>query len=463
MNVKSFVKDLMVRYRDFDSILQGISAAGGTAFLVGGAVRDMVLNLPVKDIDIEVHGIPLEKFAKILEQHGPVSYVGKSFGVLKLHNNQDIDWSLPRTDSVGRKPDVQIDHTMTIEQALRRRDLTMNAMALDLMTGELHDPFHGREHIEKKILECPDKDFFIEDPLRFYRVMQFIGRFEMQPGECLQKLCKTMDVSSVSRERIEEEIKKLLLKSNKPSLGFRWLKKIGRLSELFPELGETVGVEQSKQWHPEGDVFEHTMQVVDTAVVVGQKVEGDHEHLILLYAALCHDLGKPITTVDHGDGRISSRGHEDAGVPIAKSFLARMCGNKKTIQAVAKLVKYHMHPGSFITNNARDSKYKKLALQLAPETSNWMLALLCEADKRGRNGKSSEPLMAPVKFVQEFIAKTENLGVLYEPEPAVLRGEDLLDVVRPGPRLGELVKQAYEIQINEGIVDKAILKKRVLN
>lgn len=463
MNKKNTVDYLNKQCPELPVLLEKITQAGGQAFLVGGAVRDMVLDIAIKDIDIEVHGLELERLKTILEQHGKVSHVGKSFGVLKFHKKIDIDWSLPRTDSAGRKPEVKIDPTMTIEEALKRRDLTMNALAFDLVTGELHDPFDGCKDIKDKILRCTDEKFFIEDPLRFFRVMQFIGRFEMQPSSELQKLCKSMDISQVSRERIEEEFKKLLLKSDTPSRGIRWLHEIGRLKEVLPELAETVGVEQSAQWHPEGDVFTHTMQVIDAAVDVGRQLEEEQEKIVLMYAAICHDLGKPDTTVKLKDGRISSRGHEDVGVPIAKKLLTRICGNKKIIQTVAKLVKFHMTPGSFIKNNARKAAYKRLALKLASETNCYKLALLCEADKRGRNGESNAPLSGPIKDVMQFVAQAEEAGVLYGPEPAVLAGKDLIDIVKPGPKLGELVKKAYRIQINEGVTDKDTLKKRILN
>ena len=209
--LKQTIEQLIAQHSLIGPIRDKILEMGACAYLVGGAVRDSILGLPVKDIDIEVHGLSLEKLGELLGAFGPVSYVGKSFGVLKLHGT-DMDWSLPRTDTSGRKPVVHIDPSMDINEALRRRDLTMNAMAIDLATGELIDPFHGLADMEQRTLRSPDVSFFQDDPLRFYRVMQFIGRFEMYPDDALEALCKNMDISTVSTERIEDEFEKLLLK-----------------------------------------------------------------------------------------------------------------------------------------------------------------------------------------------------------------------------------------------------------
>ncbi len=189
-----------------------INKQGGRALLVGGAVRDLLLGLPIKDLDIEVHGLTLAQLQTILKKHGTVALQGKSFGVLRVHG-VDVDWSLPRADSAGRKPSVVIDPHMPLADAFARRDLTINAMGIDLQTKELIDPWHGLTDLKKKILRAPDPRFFTQDPLRLFRVMQFMGRFEMQPDAELSKICKKMDISDISRERIEQEFEKLLLKS----------------------------------------------------------------------------------------------------------------------------------------------------------------------------------------------------------------------------------------------------------
>ena len=459
------IEQLLATIPKVSTCVDAIAQAGGQAFLVGGAVRDFLLKLPLKDLDFEVHGLSLEQLKKILAKFGMVNEVGKSFGVLKFRvDNQhpDVDWSLPRFDSAGRKPKVEVDPDMTIDQALRRRDLTMNAMAINLQTFELHDPFGGEEDLTNKLLRCPDAKLFVEDPLRFYRVMQFVGRFAMLPDAELDALCADMDLKEVSRERVEEEMKKLMLKSKEPSRAFWWLHNMGRLQALFPEIAALAKTEQSAKHHPEGNVFKHTMQVIDAAALVRERLVDEHEKLALMYAALCHDLGKATTTILYPDGKVTSHGHEVEGVGIAKKLLKRFCGNKDLITTVTKLVRHHMDPGNFVVSGARLPAYKRLALKLAPETNCAMLALVMEADQRGRNPDGTTPLPMPTENVEQFLEQVKQAEVLQQPEAPVLLGRDLLDIMQPGPKLGEILKKAYEIQLNEGIKDKAELRKRVL-
>ncbi len=438
-----------------------ISQQGGIAYLVGGAVRDLILGLPIHDLDIEVHGLTLEQLASILGEFSVVSYVGKSFGVLKSHGTP-IDWALPRTDTSGRKPMVTIDPHMDIREALRRRDVTMNAMAIELATGRFVDPFHGYEDMRNALLRSPDSRFFEEDPLRFYRVMQFIGRFEMHPDEVLQGICKRMDIAAVSCERIEDEFEKLLLKSRCPSRGFRWLADLGRLHEILPELAHTQEIEQDFDWHPEGKVFEHLMQALDAASILARKDNlSSDDRLILLYAALCHDLGKISTTVVIED-RIKSPGHAEAGVPYTRSLLKRITRKVKIIDTVALLVKHHMQPSQFVQLHAKLAAYRRLALKLAKYTTLEMLARLALADRRGRNGNGPEPLEVTPKFLPTFLRNAEKARVLTRPEEAILHGRDISDLVSPGPEMGSLLKYAFELQLDKGINSKELLRKKVI-
>ncbi len=438
-------------------IIQAIDHAGGRTLLVGGAVRDLLLGVPVKDLDIEVHQLKLEQLEEILRKFGPVSLVGKMYGVLRL-NGLDIDWSVPRQEGAGRKPKVFVDPFLSIEEAFRRRDLTINAIGIDLITFELIDPFNGLKDLQKGVLRVCDEKRFLEDPLRFFRVMQFIGRFEMVPDKKLNELCRSMSVKKVSVERIDQEFRKLLLKSKKPSLAFVWLKKIGRLNDLFPELDALLGVQQNPAWHPEGDVFEHTMQTIDAAAKLSYA--DDDEKLLIMYAALCHDLGKAKVTEEE-EGRLISRGHSQAGIPLAKKLLRRLTRNKHLVAAVCKLVNHHMMPGQLAASKAKLPAYKRLARKLAPLTLQ-NLADLALADKRGRNPKKGTPLRKSFKDIDIFLQKAREAHVLTSVELPVLLGRDLLDVVSPGPKMGMLLKKAYAIQIAEGINEKKILKQRVL-
>lgn len=455
------MKPLHHQFSHLEVIVKDIVENNGRAYVVGGAVRDTVLCLPIKDIDVEVHGLSEEKLKKILQQFGHVSMVGKSFGVFKIAGI-DVDWSLPRTDSAGRKPIVTIDPFMLIEKALLRRDLTMNAMAIDIMTHEFIDPFDGLSDIKKRVLRTPDKHLFVEDPLRFFRVMQFVSRFAMFPDQELDDLCKTIDITAVSRERIEQEFNKLLLLSKRPSLGIRWLKKINRLREILPELFDTIGIEQSPLWHPEGDVFEHAMQALDAAAIIAIKYDDAKKRLVLLWAALCHDLGK-VTKTTCVDGVIKSIGHECDSKIFALKMMKRITHDGELIASVACLVLYHMMPLQFVKSGAKLPAYKRLARKLENVVSMSFLADLCLADKQGRNGASDESLTGSNSDdVDKFIEKSQLAGVLHSFEQPVLSGADLLGVVNPGPKMGALLAKAYDIQINQGITDKQELLRKIL-
>lgn len=466
MNVTTFMQPIHTLLRSsvgkglvVHDIINEIHARGGAAFLVGGAVRDLVLSRSIHDVDIEVHRLAAEQLESILKNYGCVNTQGKSFGVLRL-DSCAIDWSLPRIDSTGRKPVVEIHSEIDFAEAARRRDLTMNAMGINLHTYAFVDPYCGLVDIEKKILRAPDVMLFIQDPLRFFRVMHFVGRFAMTPDQGLNHVCATMDLSAISKERVEEEFKKLLLRSKRPSLGIRWLQQVGRLQEILPQLHATIGVEQRPDYHPEGDVFEHSMQALDAAAALVYSSAG--QKLIQLFAALCHDLGKVVSASKNIDGVIRSHGHAQAGVPLAQKMLQRILVTKSFLPIISKLIWYHMHPVMFANSQASHPAYKKLAYALAPDATLAMLAQLHLADLQGRNAKGNVPLTCDMPQVDDFIQRARDAGVLEGAEPPVLTGKDFLDVVAPGPELGKLVELAYKLQIDRGIQDKEVLKKKVL-
>ena len=459
-SIQRALATIQKQYPVLREIQADIVAHGGRVLLVGGAVRDFLLGLPIKDIDIEVHGMPLDALHALLQRFGTVSLMGKSFGVLR-YPDLDIDWAVPRTDASGRKPVVKLDPHMLLKKAFERRDLTINAMGIDMQTRVLIDPFNGQQDLEQKILRATHALFFQEDPLRLFRVMQFISRFEMVPDEELDEICRQMNVREVSIERIEKEFNKMLLKSKRPSLGIRWLKDIDRLSELLPELAATSGVKQGEEYHPEGDVFEHTMQTLDAAAQL--PCDNEQDRLILLYAALCHDLGKVTTTNEDEDGNITSYGHAQAGAEYTKKLLKRITHNKDLIHAVATMVNHHMDPIQFVENDAKSSAYKRLANRLAPHCSLSLLSDLVLADKRGRNPNGSEPLKGSYPDIELFRKRAQQANVYEYVEKPLLRGSDIVDIVTPGPQMGQLLKRAYQLQLDEEIADKAELKKRLVD
>ncbi len=439
-------------------IVQSLHENGGRIFLVGGAVRDIILLKDVKDLDIEVHDLSLEKLEDVLRLYGYVRLVGKAYGVMKI-DGLDADFSLPRSDGKGRFPEVVLDPKMSLKEACKRRDLTMNAMAIDMISSEFYDPFGGVLDIQEKRLSTPDPKLFVEDPLRLYRVMQFVGRFEMEPNQELNQLCQTMDISSVSHERIVAEFEKLFLQSKKPSIAFKWLAKISRLQTILPELYTTQGIAQNPSYHPEGDVFEHTMQAVDGAALLDY--QSDEKRLIIVFAALCHDLGKAITT-RMVEGVLRSYGHDVAGVALADQLLDRILAKPILKKPITRLVRYHMDPVSLVKNNAKAGAYKRLAKNLVPATITDLVQLaIC--DKSARNPVKGTPLAeCPEPLIQTFLETAQKYGVAEGPELPLLTGDDLISDVPEGPKLGLLLERAYQIQIDEGIIDKKELKKRVM-
>ncbi|KKP22954.1 MAG: Polynucleotide adenylyltransferase region [candidate division TM6 bacterium GW2011_GWF2_28_16] len=499
------MENLFKIIKKLNPILKEIINNGSVPYLVGGSVRDLVLNLETKDLDIEVHKISIKDLEKILKKFGHVRLVGQKFGVLKI-DGINVDWSLPRKDSIGRKPKVIIKKDISIKDALVRRDLTINAMAIDLrellknknnFKKIIIDPFGGLKDIKNKKLRVIDANFFVQDPLRLFRVMQFAARFNMAPDKNLNNICKTMSLQDpatgklISRERIFDEIKKLLLKSKQPSIGFRWLLKINRLKDIFPEIYNLIGVKQKKEYHPEGDVFEHTMQCIDVAANL-DIYETENEKFLIILALLCHDFGKPKVT----DKNLSAIGHEKEGVEIAKKFLKRITRDKNLINSVCKLVLYHMQPAQLLKSNAKISAYKRLAIKLATDINMKQLGIVWLADNLGRvayrsgrrfdtprvvrhsarTGSLKKHAVQALssrartrdlenKIISEFkqyLKIIKNLNIETGPEKPILLGRDILDKVKPGPQMGKILKCAYKIQIEEGVKDKETLKKRVL-
>lgn len=458
-NSSSFIVDVYDKYPVLRAIVADVSRAGGVVLAVGGSVRDWLLNRMVADYDIEVHGISYEHLETILSLYGRVYYEGKSFGVLRIEG-VPIDWSLPRIDKAGRHPLVTIDPFLSYEQAFKRRDLTINAIGIDLINGTIIDPFNGYGDIIHKRLKAPSAELFIEDPLRFYRVMRFIGVLDMVPDDTLNSLCSSMDITGVAHERVVYEYTVLLLKAKSPSAGLRWLRHIDRLAVLLPELHALIGVSQRPDFHPEGDVFEHTMQTIDAMALISQGYSQE-QRLVLLYSALAHDIGKALTTV-LVDGVWRSTGHADVGAKIVPSLLMRMVISDVLVKKVSLLVRYHMSALPLVRKNSPLSAYKLLARDLGQSVSLRMLADLARADKAGRNPCSQEPLLIPDYEVDRFLWCASQAGVLEQPEPPLLRGRDIIDIVPSGVEMGALLKYAYEIQLKDAVYDKIELKNRIL-
>ena len=444
-----------------ESVARAIQAAGGRALLVGGYVRDRLLGLSSKDFDIEVYGLKLQELESVLRTFGEVIAVGRAFGVLRV-KGLDADLSIPRRDSkTGRGHRgflVELDPTLDFATAARRRDLTINSMAMDPLTLEVLDPHGGREDLSRRVLRATDPEKFGEDSLRALRVAQLRARFEMEPDAELRAICAGIDLSDLPGERLLEEFKKMLLKAKRPSLGLEFLRETGLL-RYFPELESMVGVPQDKEWHPEGTVWEHTLLVVDEAA--GARTVNEEEDLIVLLGALCHDLGKPLTTVEV-DGRIRSPCHEEKGVPVAESFLARLRLSNEATTAVAALVRHHLAPSQLPQGGATPKAYRRLARRLEAAGINaQILYRVAQADHFGRT--TPDALARSFPAGEEFLGRVGELAIAVKATSDVVLGRHLIARgLTPSPRFGEILAACREVQDETGWEEPERILERVL-
>lgn len=365
-------------------VAKGVSDAGGRAYYVGGFVRDALMGVTSKDIDIEVYGITPRRLREVLSKFGEVYDRGASFGVLGLlHSNIDI--AMPRTESrTGNRHvdfDVSVNPFLEPKEACKRRDFTVNAMLMDVLSGEISDFYGGREDLKAGIIRCVNARTFTEDALRVFRAAQFAARFGAGIEPETMRLCTAMDVSALSRERVLAETQKALLKADKPSVYFRTLRNMDHLKEFYPEIEEMAGVSQNPQFHPEGDVFEHTMLVLDSAATLRKRSECP---LFFMLSALIHDVGKCVATQVQPGGRITAYGHEVLGLEMAERQLRRLTDNEKLIRYVLNMTRLHMRPNMLAGSNSKKKKTRQLFDEsLSPND----LILLSRADATGMLGQ----------------------------------------------------------------------------
>ncbi len=273
-------------------IANKVKECGGVTYYVGGCVRDKLLGIPNKDIDIEVHGISLETLSDILDSLGKRKLVGESFGIFML-KGYDLDISIPRKETkrgnLHQDFDITIDPYIGSYNAAKRRDFTINALMENVLTGEVIDHFGGLDDLKNHIIRHVNDSSFAEDSLRVLRGCQFASRFGFEIDESTVELCKTIDITNLPKERIEGELKKALLKAKKPSIFFEYLRKMGKLDDWFFELSLLLNVKQNPTYHNEGNVYIHTMTVLDAASSLREDAENPYYFML---SALCHDFGK---------------------------------------------------------------------------------------------------------------------------------------------------------------------------
>ncbi len=439
-----------------------VAAAGGRPVAVGGCVRDWLLGHVPKDIDVEVFGLALDPLESALQVAGFVVHaVGRSFGVLKVDVRdaagitRSFDVALPRSESKSGRGHrgfvVASDPQMTFAEAAARRDFTLNAMGVDLLQDTLLDPWSGHRDLQAGVLRHVS-DAFDEDPLRVLRAAQFAARFGLHLDRDTLARCQKLqgELSSLPAERLGEELRKLLVKGVWPSLGLQLWRATGVIDALFPELRALIGCPQEPEWHPEGDVWTHTLMVVDEAarICIDEGIDDD-ERFIIVLAALCHDLGKPATT-ELVDGRIRSRDHERQGEPPTRSFCARLAVAHDVVDAVVACVREHLKPFQLWRERASmtgggDGAIRRLALRVPIVR----VVRVARADHRGRT--TPDALVDDDPASPWLLARAAALAVQDRAPRPLLLGRHLQERgLHPGKEFGVLLKEAFDAQL-EGV------------
>lgn len=429
-------------------LAEEVALRGGRAFFVGGFVRDSIEGKVTKDIDIEIHGITPKCLCNILDSLGKRIEIGESFGIFAL-KGYAIDIAMPRKEtnrgSGHRDFDICVDPFIGTESAAKRRDFTVNAMMQDVLTGEIIDHYGGRADLKNRILRHVDDDTFGEDPLRVLRGAQFAARFEFKIADETMVLCKTMDLSALSKERVIGEMEKALLKAKKPSIFFENLREMGQLDFWFPELSALIGVAQPPEHHAEGDVWTHTMMVLDAATEFIPYVE---KPLGFMLSALCHDFGKAVCT-EVIDGKIHAYGHETEGLPLSEKFMRRLTNERELIRYVLNMTELHMRPNIAVgAKSSIKSTNKMFDLAIDPKG----LVCLALADGRGQIPKGADN--------SAFFKERYEIFSEYMSRPYVT-GRDLIEAgIAPNEHFSDYLSYAHKLRL-AGVEKESALKQTI--
>jgi len=439
---------LLAAVRDIAALAR---SAGGRALMVGGSVRDLLCGVrEVKDVDLEVFGIPPDELQQLLGERHAFDPCGVSFGVLKLQH-LEIDVSLPRRESKrgeGHKGFlIDSDPSLSVAEAASRRDFTVNALYYDPLAERLEDPYGGVADLERRILRHVSPKF-VEDPLRVLRGMQFVARFGLEPAPETVAVCRTVEIEGLPPERLFEEWSKLLTKGVSIGRGLEFLRATGWV-RYFPELERLIGCKQDPQWHPEGDVWEHTKLCLDA--FARHRVGDTAEDLVVGLAVLCHDFGKPATTAkDPVTGHIRSLGHDEAGVAPTLSFLRRLTNEERILREVPPLVKCHMQPFALWKAGAGDAAVRRLALKVVRIDR---LLRVAQADDEGRpsalaGGTSGG---ADLRWLGET---AERLRIAAAAPKPILMGRHIIALgYRPSARFKVWLDACFDAQLEGAFAD----------
>jgi len=419
---------------------------GGRAYYVGGCVRDALLGIESGDVDVEVHGVNRQKLEAIIDTLGTRLEYGKSFGIYSIAGSS-LDIAMPRkeraTGKGHRSFDIDVDAFLGEMNAARRRDFTVNALMQDVLTGRILDFFGGTDDIRNKTLRHIDKDTFVEDPLRVFRAAQFAARFGFTVSEETIELCRGIDVSTLSSERVYLELEKALTKSPKPSVFFDVLRKMNKLSPFFAELEALIGIKQNPKYHTEGDAYTHTMMVIDAAASFRDKV---NDKTAFMLAATCHDLGKAVST-EYESGNYHAYGHEKKSVALADTLLRRLTNEKAVIKYVKNLTALHMKPNALAGANASlKSTNKMFDESIDPEA----LIYLGVSDGIGKlpaSPSNEEFLFKRLDTFREIMARP------------FVTGDDLVSSgVVPSESFSEILSYAHKLRL-AGVEKESALRQ----
>ncbi|MDR1433464.1 MAG: HD domain-containing protein [Puniceicoccales bacterium] len=433
----------------FDVVLwicNELIGAGARPYLVGGCVRDAILGAALTDFDVEVFSMPFGEVEKILSKKFTIEKTGKAFCVLKLREFP-IDVSVPRLEvkSGSGHRDFSVDQLgeCNVKIAAERRDFTINATYFDVKGEKIIDAFDGIGDMASRTLRHVGEKFS-EDPLRVLRGMQLAGRFNLVADRETIALCRGLSIRSISSERIFFEWKKLILQAETPSLGLKFLEDSGWL-KFFPEIGALAQCMQDSDAHPEGSVFVHTCMALDAFAKA--RIGDELEDLILGFATLCHDFGKPYVTT-HDSRGIHHYDHDKAGVEPATQFLQSINAPKYLIEAVSPLILWHMVPRFLYGKSRSDGDVLRLANRVGRIDR---LLRLCFADFAGRANwrERYDPGM------EEWLGSTaRRLGVFSSKPAPLIQGRHLVEFgVAPSEKFSRILDECFEAQLNCEFVD----------
>lgn len=425
-----------------------VAEKGGRIYYVGGFVRDALAGRENKDVDMEVHGITPQCLKEILSGLGQLITIGESFGIFSL-KGYSLDIAMPRKEEARgrghRDFDIFVDPFIGTEAAARRRDFTINALMQDVLTGQIIDHFGGQENLKQGILRHVNDASFAEDPLRVLRAAQFAARFGFRVAPETIELCRGMELGYLPRERVEGELKKALLKAECPSIFFEVLRQMEQLDIWFPEVKALIGIPQNPTYHAEGDVWNHTMMVLDEGAKLRHRTA---QPLWFMLACLTHDFGKAVCT-EEKNGTLHAYEHEIKGLPLAETFLRRITSEAKLIEYVLNLTALHMKPNTVAgARSSIKTTNRMFDHAIDPE------GLLCIAlaDDRGRisaahRGDNEDFLRQRLDIFKEIMAR-----------PYVM-GRDLMEAgLTPGTDFTQILGYAHKLRL-AGVEKNSALKQ----